>query len=664
MLRRPLLVALCLIMVSAAGCGGGGGGDDFGPIAVWGQFRQNNLRTGLGIGVVQLTDAIVDMEIVDGLSAENPAPSAVSGSPAIDADGRIYVGSEGGTLAGFDGGNTVNKQWSVNRCDICPADNQTLGRLVSSPAVYTFEDMDGHNDTSVFLGSADGAVFLYRFLGDELVDSSKCEVCFWRGDADLRQAFIASDPGASVSASFVSSPTFSANLGTGSLAGIFIGAKITIEHSDGSTETQGKLYAINHDGSLRWEFPRAGDPPIAPVTSSVAFAIGSTLYFTTNADRDSVATGNMLYSLTEAGNLKRAVSIAGLTDPAVLLSPSPMSASAVFINGVDGAIHAMNPDGTFLWNSVVPGERLVTSLTIGSQNEDTPTPEAAATPTPTGTLVEPSITATPTATETPLRLDSNILGISESGKLIVLDSRSGAIISPSGLIPSVTVQGTVVSSPALSSDLFLVFATTGGQVFSINSANASLPRFCSGGDNDGELCSDNANCIDGICDESDWPIVLPKSCTNGPQRSMFCSSDSECPGGACVSPSIRSSPSIDLDGTIYVGADDGRIYAIDQQPTPTPSATPAATSTPPAPATGTQTQEATPTPSATVEPTSTAEPTSTSEVTPTVEVTPTDAPTVTSTEAADDTPSPTLEIDTPTIEAMAEPTLEDTPGAP
>jgi hypothetical protein len=273
------------------------------------------------------------------------------------------------------------------------------------------------------------------------------------------------------------------------------------------------------------------------------------------------------------------------------------------------------------------------------------------------------ISPTPTATETPLRLDSNILGITESGKLIVLDSRSGEIISPTGQMPSAAVEGTVVASPALASDLFIVFATTGGQIFNINSANAQLPRFCSGGDNDGELCSDNANCIDGICDDSLWPIVLPKSCNMGPRRSVFCLNDGDCPEGACVSPAIRSSPSIDLDGTIYVGADDGRIYAIDQEPTPTPRATLVATPTPRASATATQTQDVTPTVSPTIEPTSTAEPTSTITETPTTEVSPTEAPTATITEAAAETPSPTFEMDTPTVEATAEPTLTVTPGA-
>lgn len=668
MRSRHAFSSIILFML-ATGCGGGGGGGfDLPPAAIWGQFRQNNQRTGAGIGISQSKGVIVDMEFVDEITAENPFPSAVSGSPAIDADGRLYIGSEGGTLAGFDGNDDLNKIWSVNQCDVCPAGNQQLGALVSSPAVYTYEDTNKVERTSVFVGSMDSAVFLYQFEHNNLVNSGDCQVCFWRDNQPLQQAFVASDPGATVSAAFASSPTFSANLGTGSIAGIFIGATITIEHTDGSTEKQGKLYAINQDGSLRWEFPRAGDPPIAPVTSSPAFAVGQSIFFTTTADPNSPAAGDMLYSLTEAGNLKRIVPIAGLTDPSLLLSPSPMTASTVYVSAVNGAIHAMNPDGTFLWNATVQGERFTSSLVIGAQNLPTPTASPAATPTPTGTRVDPSVTATPTTTETPLRLDSNVLGITESGMLVVLDSRKGEIIAPTGEQPPVAIEGTVVASPALSADLFIIFGTTGGQLLSLNTANAQFPRFCDGGDDDGNLCTDDFDCLDGFCADSEWPIFLPSSCDAGEQQSQLCETDDDCPGGACVRPAIRSSPTLDLDGTIYFGADDGRIYAVDEEPTPGETSSPVATATPQASPTPTATQGVVATVTPTHEATPSAEPTSTLAVTPTEEVSPTETeampPSPSPTPEVNDTPTmePTPEVnDTPTVEPTAEPT---TPAAP
>lgn len=635
---RRLRAPIILLAVLTAGCGDSGGGDDtVPPAALWGQFRQNPLRTGMGFGIAQDNDAIIDLEIVDELSAENPFPSAISSSPVIDADSTLYIGSEGGTLAAFEGDDDLNRVWSVTSCGACPAGNRRLGALVSTPAVHTFDDIDGNKETDIMVGSMDDAVFLFRSFPDHdrVVDESDCSVCFWRDDSALQQQFLAGTQGARVSAEFVSSPTFGVNLGTGLIAGIFIGARITVEHGDGSTEVFGKLYAVNNDGSLRWEFPRAGEPRIGAVTSSPTFQ-RNTIYFTTDADPDNPGRGNVLYVLTDGGNLKRSAALSGLTDPALRFSPSVIFAVTVFSTGVDGTIHAMNPDGTFRWNASFPGQRFVSSFAVGNQNIPTETPEAAATPTPTGTLVEPAITATPTVTATPLRAASTLLGVAESGMLVVLDVRDGEFIAPTGAMPAVPVEGTVVSSPALSADLFLIYGTTEGQLFTINTANGELPRFCNGGSEDGNLCTDNIDCVDGFCDESLWPILLPRSCRDGERRARSCTDDEECPGSTCARPAIRSSPAVDLDGTVYFGADDGRIYAVapSDEVTPVPTASGAPTPTPPPStptsppadtATATPTIELSPTPTAEVEPT--ASPTEPPAPEPTVETSATVTPT-------------------------------------
>lgn len=667
---RSALLILTLLAAIASGCGGGGGGGQSAPAAIWGQFRQNNQRTGSAVGFVSENDAIVDFEVVDLPSLDGTGPSAISASPAIDAAGRIYIGTEGGTLASFESGDDVERRWTVNRCGRCPVGQQQLGPLVSSPAVYSYVDTDGVDQTSIFFGSMDNAVFLYHFSKNDPVDADSCEVCFWRDDATLTEQFRADDAGATVTASFVSSPSFTANLGTGSIAGVFIGATITIEHSDGSSEVQGKLYAINQDGSLRWEFPRAGQPAIGPITSSPTFVLGQTLYFTTDADPQHPGRGDVLYALTEGGNLKRATSIAGLTDPQLLFNPTVMSSASLFINSVDGIVHAMNPDGTFLWNTAIPGERLINSMVVGSQNLLTETPSPQPTPTPTGTIIEPLITATPTATETPLRLNSTVLGITESGALVAINANDGMILSPSGVSSGVAVTGTVPSSPALSGDLFVVFGTTGGQLFSLDSATAQLPRFCNGGQDDGDLCADDGDCVDGFCDNSFWPLLLPRSCTAGERRSQFCLNDDECPGGTCVRPGIRSSPSIDLDGTIYFGADDGRLYAVDNvnditpritatpTPTPPPGATRSATATVPRTVTPTvtATSASLPTETETIAPSPTPSSTETGVTEPTATETAPESPTPVDTS----TPEPTLETPTPFDTATPEPTPLDT----
>jgi outer membrane protein assembly factor BamB len=364
--------------------------------------------------------------------------------------------------------------------------------------------------------------------------------------------------------------------------------------------------------------------------------------------------------------------IRGLSDTGLLFSPSVVSSGSLFVGGVDGTIHAMNPDGTFRWSSQIEGQRLTSSLVIGSQGEPTETPEPEETPTPTGTLVEPSITTTPTATQTPLRLNSTLLGVTESGTLVALDSSNGKIISPAGLMPSTPTEGTVVSSPALSADLFLTYGTTGGQLFSINTANGQLPRFCSGGDNDGDLCTDNIDCVDGFCAPSVWPILLPRSCRTGERRSRLCDDDDDCPGSVCERPAIRSSPSMDLDGTIYFGADDGRLYVVGvsgevtpgETSSPGPTPTPPPATIPPLTATATFGAESTPTATIDVEPSvsPTPPPADSPSVSPTPDATVTD--TVASTEAATQEPTP-AESSSPSPQPTTteEPIRGETPAA-
>src|SRR6188768_3922068 len=206
---RIALLILTLLAPIVSGCGGGGGGGGgSAPAAIWGQFRHDNQRTGAAIGFVSENTSIVDFEVVDPPSRDGTGPSAISASPSIDAAGRLYIGTEGGTLASFEQGDDVERRWTVNRCGACPIGQQELGRLVSSPAVYTFVDTDGVEQTSIFLGSMDDAVFLYHFKHNDVVDADSCEVCFWRDDAALKQQFLANDAGATISASFKSSPTF------------------------------------------------------------------------------------------------------------------------------------------------------------------------------------------------------------------------------------------------------------------------------------------------------------------------------------------------------------------------------------------------------------------------------------------------------------------------
>ena len=321
-IRRVLLTMLPLVFVWA--CSGGGGGSSSTPLASWEKFRHDTGNSGAAGGSIASKNLKQQSVPVD-VPTPPATPAAVSSSPAIAQDGTVYIGSEGGTLAAFDA--NLNLKWRKTFCEAC-SDSQALGSLISSPAVYTF-----NGQTSIVIGSSaieagPGSVFAFQDSGSG--QPASCTGCFRPNQADFGS-------GSDVTASFVSSPSFSTDPVIGNLKGIFIGARIDV--SDG--RSVGKFYALNSDGSVRWQFPRRGQPDIGPVTSSPAFD-GTTGWYFTAAD-------GYLYALNFEGGLRWKK---GPT-PGPTLGPAPPFAPAVLIAEryvvsptADGDVFAITPDGS------------------------------------------------------------------------------------------------------------------------------------------------------------------------------------------------------------------------------------------------------------------------------------------------------------------------------
>jgi outer membrane protein assembly factor BamB len=475
-----LLPGILLLLLSLAALGGCTGGDDSAEVTTgpaWPKFRHDETNSGLGAASVGNNPGAFKWP-TPGVSIDG---SPISASPAIDTSGTVYVGSEGGTLAAVNPNGTI--KWTTDCCTACggtcPSSEPSLGALVSSPAIYTRA-----GTTSVFVGSTTGAVYFFTDGGSEAL----CAACFQPAKLDTTIT----------AASFVSSPAFTTDPSTLRVSAVFIGAAI---QRAGSTDQTGKLYAINNDGSLQWVYPRTGD--IAPITSSPALGVGGGVFFTDRA--------GSIYALTGGGSfLWQFATAPPAAEAGTGIAPSAMTTlNAIYTSTANGEIIGVNPDGSLRWRVSRPGEAFTSSLATGSQAETTPTrtPTGAPTPTPT---VPPAVTTTATATATPIPLEAPIFGITNSGTLVVVVAPTGDVISPTGPLP---ISGAVVSSPALSSDGFLVFGTDDGMLYVVNTATALPPS-------------------DG------WPVPL----TTGA--------------------SIRSSPAIGPDGTIYVGADDGRLYAV------------------------------------------------------------------------------------------------------
>ncbi len=484
---RALAAMVPLLLL--CGCtGGGGDGPASFATAAWEKFRHDLSNSGQGNGLVADNNGQLKWQTqID----ETP----LSSSPAIGLDGTVYVGTEGGTLAALDATNGSIK-WTVCSCDApgsstpltCPAGTQrSLGALIASPAIHAFNAR-----TNIFIGSASGA--LYAFQDDGA--NRTCTLRFQPAAADFGND-------ATITARFISSPTFVTNTITAAVAGIFVGAAIDVTTGD-STRSVGKLYALNTDGSLIWQFPRVGAADIGAVTASVAVGPVSVLYFTS-------ADGN-LYAVANDGTFKWTFPVGTIADASAPFAASPLTATLVYAATAEGEIFAVNPDGTFRWRVSSPdGAGFVSSLAAGFAAPTitpTDTPTVAPTPTP-----PPAVTATPSPTPTFALAVQTIFGITTSGTLVLIDSATGDPMALTG--PAPVIAGPVFSSPALSSDSYFVVGARDGMLHAVNTSTGAEP--------------------------SGWPVLL------------------------AAGVSIRSSPAISNDGVIYVGADNGIVYAVGTQ---------------------------------------------------------------------------------------------------
>lgn len=162
--------------------------------------------------------------------------------------------------------------------------------------------------------------------------------------------------------------------------------------------------------------------------------------------------------------------------------------------------------------------------------------------------------------------------------------------------------GPIVSSPALAED-HLYFGSDDGNLYAIDKCTGALawqfttggaivsspavaiitseplqPTTCSAvvhqrivvvGSNDGNVyfVEDNGTgAIEFVPPFNIATVSHCAQCTGGPNAGAVCygTDPSECPQSTCDTSgcAVRSSPAIDSDGTVYVGADDGRVYAI------------------------------------------------------------------------------------------------------
>ncbi|HVO27534.1 MAG TPA: PQQ-binding-like beta-propeller repeat protein [Candidatus Margulisiibacteriota bacterium] len=469
-------VLMIMLLLGVCACSGGGGGGAPAPVPAWEKFRRDTGNSGQGNGTIADNTGLLKWET----QIDN---SPISSSPAIDIDGTLHVATEGGTLAALAPA-TGTIDWVIGGSTpvTCPRGTYTLGPLISSPAVYTFGSV-----TNIMIGSARGAVYVFQDNGT----TQTCTGRFEPNPADFDNATITSQ--------FNSSPTFTTNPSTLAIASIVIGAAIDVTQG-GATRTVGKLYALNTDGTLIWQFPKVGARAIGAVTSSPALGSANEPFFT--------AADGYLYALANDGSLKWRFPIGEVVDPRAPFSASPLVSDLLFVPSATGNIFAVNPDGAFRWRVSSPdGTGFVSSLAAGPQATTTPslTPTIPSTPTP-----PPGATATPTPTATPPFPNTTLFGVTTAGAVVLIDTNSGLMKMLTE--PAASIAGPVISSPLLSSDGYLVVGSADGILHAINTFTGEQP--------------------------SGWPVTLAAGIP------------------------IRSSPAIDNNGNVYVGNDRGIVYAV------------------------------------------------------------------------------------------------------
>ena len=253
------------------------------------------------------------------------AGSSVYSSPAIGSDGTIYVGSEDGKLYAIDADGT--KEWAF-----------TIGPLVfSSPAIGS--------DGTVYVGSYDNNLYAIKPDGTKKWASTTGSYVYsspaigsdgivYVGSADGK--LYAIKPDGTQKWAFTTGSTVRSSPTIGADGTVYVGS------------ADGKLYAINADGTQKWASTTGTFGESSP-------AIGSdgTVY---------VGSGDSkLYAIKPDGTKKWA----STTGSYVNSSPAIGSDGTVYVGSADGKLYAIKPDGTQKW-AFTTGSTVWSSPAIGS----------------------------------------------------------------------------------------------------------------------------------------------------------------------------------------------------------------------------------------------------------------------------------------------------------
>jgi len=249
----------------------------------------------------------------------------VSSSPAIGADGTIYVGSFDYNLYAINPDGS--QKWSF-----------TTGDCVhSSPAIRA--------DGTIYVGSADWKLYVINPDGSQKWSFT---TGYWVGSSPAIGAdgtiYVGSNDNNLYAINPDGTEKWSFTTGDMVFSSPAIGADGTIYV--GSNDNN--LYAINPDGSQKWSFTTG-----SYVDSSPAIGADGTIYVGSGDDN--------LYAINPDGSQKWSFTTGG----DVFSSPAIGADGTIYVGSWDNNLYAINPDGSQKW-SFTTGDYVVSSPAIGA----------------------------------------------------------------------------------------------------------------------------------------------------------------------------------------------------------------------------------------------------------------------------------------------------------
>jgi predicted outer membrane repeat protein len=288
----------------------------------------------------------------------------------------------------------------------------------------------------------------------------------------------------------------------------------------------GRLWAVNSDGSLRWSYMTGSSIRSSPSIS----VYGGTIYI--GSDDDS------LYAINPDGSLKWVFA----TEGDVVSSPTVATDGTIYVGSDDGKLYALYPDGSLKWSYPTGGQIWYSSPALG--NEGTiyvgSHDHQLYAFNPDGSLKWSYATNGPVASSPTIGGDETVYVGSEDCKLYTL--------KPDGSLKwSFRTGNTIRSSPALDFDGTVYVGSYDGKLYAFNPDGSLRWSYRT----DQVMFSSPAIGKDGTIYVGTTGRKLYAINPDGSLRWYYATDDQ-----------ILSSPAIGSDGTIYIGSNDQRLYAI------------------------------------------------------------------------------------------------------